>query len=819
MKSRRMIYAVILIWTVLVAALACADSAGWNQERKTAAYLDGCQGGNQVYLIENLGEDSVLYTADPEGNVSSVTRSSSLWRDSVFCQVAWSDCLYGVLKSLSAPAGQTGAVYRIVRFDESGKPEALTPEFLMEGEGTLTGFSAERAGLYLTFVTDVGGQAQACRIDPGELVSLYAESAEETEEKSEEESVQALLPVDIYTCDEGRLVVEARYEAGGFLVRKDDGSGAEDFLAPAQLQDAFRNRSITAGQWLKLRWDELLPYAGLLVVGWIIILLVFTAFRNRNYTFYSIAIVELVLLLITAAGTVQVPRIRETAREEEARRFAYYYLQSVAGEMDEPHQYDFDGEGFYTRDSYYELRNLLSRFAGMDEVSEVFADICLVRSSDGMILVSAGGHNRQTIDSLYGSGTISLFWDMADGNRKVRTTVSIDGQRYQVLGVAASGELYPDYMLAAVTGQEETEGVFAGIPRAYLVYAELIFLAGSLIAAGLLLWQGRELTRLSKAMQQTAAGGQIVKGPVHGKDINLMWNSLLEIGRIISRINYTRYRIYESCYRFAPKNIEKILGKDSITEVSGGDSVLLKGTIAVLSSAAPSDSGQETADRMNSFISQVEKYQEQGEGFFVTGQCDLTTMRLLFLEDSRNTVRTGAAFLHEFYENRELSSLRTCILLHYSQYTYGVAGTEAQSFPFLMSPESALMESCARWLQRMGLCLVITESVRERENPDSVLRCIGYICVEQTQEKIRLYEALDACPYHESRLKQETSDRFAKALELFYSHDFYLARSAFSDVLKENPEDRIAKWYLFTCEKYLNEVKIEGDICGLHWED
>ena len=87
------------------------------------------------------------------------------------------------------------------------------------------------------------------------------------------------------------------------------------------------------------------------------------------------------------------------------------------------------------------------------------------------------------------------------------------------------------------------------------------------------------------------------------------------------------------------------------------------------------------------------------------------------------------------------------------------------------------------------------------------------------QGEIRLYEVLDACSYHERYLKQTADARFQKGIELFYQHDFYLARSTFSDVLKENPEDHMAKWYLFTCERYLNEVRVEGDICRLRWEE
>ena len=176
--------------------------------------------------------------------------------------------------------------------------------------------------------------------------------------------------------------------------------------------------------------------------------------------------------------------------------------------------------------------------------------------------------------------------------------------------------------------------------------------------------------------------------------------------------------------------------------------------------------------------------------------------------------------MHEFYEEKSLCTLKTSILLHYTQFEYGVAGTGDQSFPFLLSAEGQEMERYGAWFREMGLRLVITESVKERENlKTGSLRYIGYIIIPQMPVKIRLYEALDACPYSEKHLKQISNSRFQKGIELFYQHDFYLARSAFSDVLKENSEDHIAKWYLFICERYLNETFAEGDICRLRREE
>ena len=59
--------------------------------------------------------------------------------------------------------------------------------------------------------------------------------------------------------------------------------------------------------------------------------------------------------------------------------------------------------------------------------------------------------------------------------------------------------------------------------------------------------------------------------------------------------------------------------------------------------------------------------------------------------------------------------------------------------------------------------------------------------------------------------------RFEEALRLFYEKDFYFARSRFSEVLRFSPDDELSKWYLFECERYLNdENTANGFIGSLH---
>ncbi|MDE6640508.1 MAG: hypothetical protein K2K63_08290 [Acetatifactor sp.] len=810
--KKRILYIAAFMWMLVILALVVADGLLWSNERRISSFHDGCVAGSKVYVTENIDGEGVLYVSDLQGKVEKVFLSSSIRPGSTFGKVDYQDGLYGVLLSTATVGEETVTEYRIVQFDDRIHPVAVSPGLHMAQAGVLTGFQAETGGFYLTMVSDGGKKACVYFVDRQKMTAL-SEGASPTEESPALE----IKFYELVDCEEGRLFVEAGYEEGELLIRRDNGDGAEYFQKSPEVQNAFRSRNLTVGQLLKLRQERFVVYIQILLIGYAALFLLFIVLRNRSHVVYTIAIVETVLLAITAAGVVQIPRLREKAEEQESERFGFYYVQTLAERIGNPVNYNVEEEGFYNSREYYSLRNQLCGFAGQQEISRIFADVCIVRSSDHQILVSASGFNRQRFEEVYVAGTGDMLDALAAGEQTSGMVMRIDGEAYKVLGVSAAGGLYPEYLLIGITRMEDSSFWKGG--KDYLIYAEILFLIGSVVSISLLIMQGRELKRLAKAMDNVANGQmEVVKKSVHGKDVDYMWNSLLEIKKTISQINYTKFRIFESCYRFAPKNIEKILGKDSITEVKSGDMAPVYGTVASIFSAELENRDRRSAQVMNRFFKLIEKHQDAGDGYIVSGHSDLTMLKVLFLDDSRNTVEFESAFMRELCEDGSLEGLKTGVFLHYAQYVYGVAGTEQQSFPFLLSREGKELEKYARWLQEMGLRLVITESVKSRENPEGNLRYIGYILISDTGEKLRLYEVLDACPLAQRRLKTVTDVKFQKALQLFYQHDFYLARSTFSDVLKDNPEDAIAKWYLFTCEKYLNQVHIEGDICRLYWE-
>ncbi|MCC8140652.1 MAG: hypothetical protein LIO67_10225 [Lachnospiraceae bacterium] len=712
----------------------------------------------------------------------SVYLSDSLEKGSEFEALCYSDGLYAVLTPSSSEDGEGR---RIVSLSETGEASAVTPVLELESGGSVSALSVARDGFYLAVILD-GGERAGVYFVESENLSEENLTAEETPEPL------SLALVSSAEAGEGRQINWAAYEEGLLLTWKDDGTGAEYYEQAAADEADCEQLLMDMGQEANIRQFNTICHLVLLFAGWLLLFLVVRFLKNRSYTVYAVILVELLLLIITVTGVALATLSSRNTTESETERYSRYYLSALLVEMKalQPMD-DFETEGFYQSDTYEEVFSLLSGFISDEGTGDVFTDLCILRPEDGCILLSASGKNGALLSTVYGQDAELLEADFTPDGETV-------------------------YTLAAVRGDTAVSLFAEAESRGYLVFAVILFLAASAVCMALLLIRGSELRRFSAAMLQVSAGQEVPMGrAARSRDVAVMWNSLMELQKKIGRINYTRYRIFESCYRFAPKNIEKIFGRDSITEVAGGDTVRLHGMVAFVTTTEPQGASEGSAQQINQFVTLLERHMEESEGYFVSGNADLTSLKLLFLESEGRGVDFGVSFLREVYAQPDLVSLKAGILLHDSEFLYGVAGDERQSFPFLLSEDKAELERFADWFRSMDLRLVVTAGVREREKPQGAVRFIGYICLGQSGQRLDLYEMLEAYPQPERKPKIETLDRFEKALELFYQNDFYLARNAFSDVLKVNPMDRMARWYLFTCEKYLNLSNGDGDICRL----
>ena len=158
-------YLVALLWMVAVAVLAFLDGLNWSTQRKMSSYLDGCIEGDQIYLVENIEGEGILYVMDSKGNVKEVSLASSVKSDSLFVKIDYREGLYALLREKGNPN-----TYYIAEYDNQGNYISCTPAFIIAEEGEVTGLWVDAKGYYLTTVQENKESAAAYFLERKEFI-------------------------------------------------------------------------------------------------------------------------------------------------------------------------------------------------------------------------------------------------------------------------------------------------------------------------------------------------------------------------------------------------------------------------------------------------------------------------------------------------------------------------------------------------------------------------------------------------------------------------------------------------------------------------
>lgn len=783
------------IWAVLVLLTGTADCM--RGYLKTEAYTsDICMASVEpfLYAADNTDGTTKLYRIDESGEISRTAEADGAGENNRCAQIAAGENVYVLMEGEYAENGETGYQYRIAKYTQELQWISHTGQIRFEETGRVTGFSVDDGGYYLTVVDGDGVSASAYRIA----------AAEETEASDEETQPVTAEEVTVTVADSGRTILQARYQRGKMLLYLDDGTGAAYFTPDEAEIARFNDRQFTLKQYLGCHMELLFRYIVILFAGLLLLIVMENILQRKNRLVCLIAMLEAALLFVIAGGVYFLYATEYDRETEKCAELAEVYLKSLAQEAAFQEPFSADGGEYYDSEKYYGQFYAMRKLTYGNGVSAYFKEVCLVYAGDGTVVAGSGFRNGQPISTAYSDAAAKLCTAVSEKQRYASAKVR-QGNTEVYIGCAPTGE--DGYVL---TGILKAAGTRVGW-RKVLIRDSLaglgIYIVLSALGIAFLTMQSRDIGKLKKEMLRVAGGGQEISRPtVHGKDMESMWNSIREADKALKKLNYRRLQTFEAYYRFAPKEIETLLDKRSILEVACGDERMLEGIMAIVENR-PAGEGIASGSR---FLELLEGHRQEQGGVIVSNDARLSVLKLLFPSGKGDTVRFATELIRDSVEEGN----PVTVFLFHSRFLYGIAGTEAQCFPYLDIKNQFRQDEYAGWLGRMGLRVVVTDAVRESGCADRDVRYLGYVSTDEG--KVKLYEVLDACPNRERMAKLRTKEKFEQALQLFYQHDFYLARSAFSEMLREFPEDRIAKWYLFTCEKHLNEVHGEDIDCGLH---
>lgn len=381
------------------------------------------------------------------------------------------------------------------------------------------------------------------------------------------------------------------------------------------------------------------------------------------------------------------------------------------------------------------------------------------------------------------------------------------GYRESASIVMQSGEIYS-------LAQRQT--MLQALRTKYSLYAIALTVIITVAYLILVLLQNRELKNMLRIMRRVAEGKEDLKvladrgleNEVSSNEMRLLYSGLRQIAADIMRVNYGKYKALQIYYRFAPKKIEQIMGKNSILDVEINEQVNMEATLAYISFNINERLQQnEQLQNINDYYTRLGQYRKKYNGIIFNSSTDLSTIQMMFNDEIKEAIQFGIDMASE--EKTDNREQRIFVLLHRTSFIYGISGDDEQTFAFAHSLEMKVIEKYVDRLRRIGIRMAVTDYVHEMLPANTSARYIGYI--QEQGLKFNLYEILDAYPAGERQERLDSNEKFEEALRLFYQSDFYFARTLFTEILKDCPRDHVAKHYIFQCESCLNEEKKGAD--------
>ncbi len=805
MNLRLRIMACICVLSVLLSLIFLTDRAAQlihDPDFTEATY--GAATTNGVYFAENWNDKGWIYNLGFNGKVKSMMNSGQVYENYVDDLVVSNGMVYGLFSSFIINDDDYDFIYNIVEMDSNLKPLRQIDDIRIYIEETNARLTTDGEYFYITVTGE--DEANVFQIPMSELKDVkftpVLNGIRTEKNVSEMEEPNEVLYKKL---NNNVVVSDALYQDGTLYVRTDRDAPYGVFLPDSRVRDAVNKIRFSPIQKIKLYGNYVIYWAGGLIIWLILMMLLYHFLKERNRVAYIAIIMECTLMIVLTASFIFVRTRYIEATRQEASRFAILSLQGEMDLLGDLDSVDFSDKDFYESGEYANIFANLQRFSTRDGNSFIFNDVMLVRLKDGMVIVDSDGRNGNTIDWHLGHAAGELVSKLNTTTQGyVNSVIVYNGMNRLLVGVKEDDLAVHKYgLIGMLSGDDPFIGLWGSTSKVVL-FLFIIFIGASVLILIVLYFQHADIRQLEQEIREVALGKTKVKVPsTPAADMKSIWNSLSEIGKRIEGVNYEKFRIFEGYYRFAPKDIETIMDKDSIFDVHDGDVTRSDGTLMLVSTERKGyGSGRIRA--LQNVISYMDNYVGDREGILVSHDSTLSLLQFLFLNDSKDTVSKAVQLLHR--NDTDPDSDNLSIFIYITGFTYGVLGINDKSLTFLTSENAKQLEALAEWLEGKKVPLVITEWVKERDLPDPV-RYIGYSTLKNNDQDVRvkLYEVLDACPARMRQMKLSLRDRFEETIELFYNRDFYLARNRFSEILKECPEDEMVRWYLFECEKYLNE--------------
>ncbi len=269
-------------------------------------------------------------------------------------------------------------------------------------------------------------------------------------------------------------------------------------------------------------------------------------------------------------------------------------------------------------------------------------------------------------------------------------------------------------------------------------------------------------------------------------------------------------RTNKAYYRFVPRELLRLMGKDDIVAVELGDQAqrtmtILFTDIRGFTSLSEKLSPEENFTFINLLLSRLSPIIREHHGFIDKYLGD--GIMALFPNRADDAVQAAIAIRHALADfNAERSrrsepNIRLGLGLHTGSLMLGTVGEPERMDGTVIADAvntASRLESLTKLFQVTAIASA--QTIKAVENWSALgVRTLGKIRAKGKQDAIALYELFDGDPADLARLKRATLADFEQAVSRYETGHFPEAAVLFQTVLTANPADPTAAYYAARC--------------------
>ena len=446
----------------------------------------------------------------------------------------------------------------------------------------------------------------------------------------------------------------------------------------------------------------------------------------------------------------------------------------------------------------------------MNNCEGLIQDIILLEPGNGEVILSKTAICGSQIQEIYGEEILNIINLVADGSEIAMRQLEEGAENY-VVASRDFTQINAKTLLLAIISEE---GIALRLEKAVATVWNIIVMLMAVITilhmVIFLVFTSR-WNQFLERMQYIASEKQdYTDRPVGSDGLSSAWVPLDQIGQNITKLRYEKDLLYRNYYRFVPKGMDQLLKKSEVADIEIGDINKIRGCMVHFQMENIKNvSEREYMNVMTESLKLMHQAREKGKGFYIAAGGDLLDRKIFFESNPKEALSFAVELCQDHAAREKLKNTNIIMMLHETDYYYGVSGVEDMITPFIYSTGEKILDAYIGALAKAKVKVVLTKQTLDAIGEGFLVRYIGFVSGGEAQGGIKLYECLDAYKEDKRKVMKESDVFFQKALKLFYSNDFYLARNAFNEVLKLNEQDEIARWYLFHCEYHLNKPEEE----------